>query len=123
MEVEVKKGEIRNCFPMVVSYCCNTSEAKSTSTVRHGAGKRNFCVRCRSTHEDRVRVRKRSSRLVAETIETRKEGVGKQVEAASWDGRGLTTGRRETWSRPAAFAVPAVSAGVAVFFCRQVRRR
>lgn len=45
-QVLFSSGESRNCFTMVVSYCCDILEAKNVSAVRHGAERYHPCVHC-----------------------------------------------------------------------------
>lgn len=94
-EAEVRDGEIHNSFPMVVSYCCDIPEAKDLSAVWHGAERRQPRVMCHSTNKDSVRGRKTSSRVVAETFDTRREVEERQRETVSLGKRGLSTRRHE----------------------------
>lgn len=48
-EVSFGGGETRNCFPMILSYCCDTPKAKDMSAVRQGAGRQLLCVRSHGT--------------------------------------------------------------------------
>lgn len=99
----MKDEEIRNCFPRILSYCCEISEAKSSTAARHGAQRRPTCVKYHSTSESKVRGANSSSRMVTETSSTTKKVVRKQKEAASLSERGRDTRRREMQSKVAAF--------------------
>lgn len=70
-EAEVKGEELRNCSPMILLYCCDVSEARNLSAVRHGARRPYPRVKCHSTCGDRMSDRKSSSQVVMETIDKR----------------------------------------------------
>lgn len=95
LEVKFRGGEIRSCFRMLLLYCCNITEAKDISGVRHGAGNRQPCVRCHRKYVGRVRGGKSSSRLVPATVNTRRKEREKQAEAAGLRGRGSSTRKQQ----------------------------
>lgn len=70
-EFKVKRGEVRNCFSIVMPYFCRTADAKNMAAVRYGAGKRLFCVSWHSTYKDTMINIKSSSRVVTESLDTR----------------------------------------------------
>lgn len=69
-EGSLEKGEFWECVPMIISYCSKVSEAKILPAPLHGAGGQHPCVRRQSTYENMIMGRKRSTRVVAETMET-----------------------------------------------------
>lgn len=82
-EIKVRGGEIGNCFPMIASYCCDIPESKNIFAIRQRAGRRQSCVVCHSTYEDRVRGKKISSRMVIKTKSTSRitEKSGQKLRA------------------------------------------
>lgn len=64
--------DTRKCFPMIVLYCCEISEAMDMSAVRHGSRIRPFCAKCHSRHETMVMGRESSGLVVAETTKMRR---------------------------------------------------
>lgn len=69
------------------------------SKVLHGAGRRKSCASCHSTNENWLGARKSSSRVVAETTDTKRKVVEKQAEAASLSGRGHSIRREKYGAR------------------------
>lgn len=94
-EVDVKRGEIHSCFPMISSYCCDFLEKKKTSAAWLGAGRGQPSNGFHGTYENKVRSRRNSSCVVGEMSDTRRKLVEKQAEAASLAGMGLSTTMRE----------------------------
>lgn len=64
-------GKARRFFPGLLSSCHDISEANGMSSTPHEANRYYSFVRCTVTFESMVHGRKRPSRLLAETIETR----------------------------------------------------
>lgn len=83
---DLKGGEMGDGFSTILWSCCDVPEAKYRSAVRNGAETRQPCVRRRDTYRGKVRNKKGSSRVVAETVDMRRKVVKKQSEAASLGG-------------------------------------
>lgn len=76
---------------MTGSYCYIISEADSRGVVRHGAGRQHPCVRCHGNFENMEMGRGSSSRVVAETKETRRTVTGLQEKTRKLAERGRST--------------------------------
>lgn len=73
-DVSLKGGKDWRCFPKLVSYCFDISEAKNMSSIRHGSGRYHPCMRCGISFEILVQNRKSPSRVLSATTETRSKG-------------------------------------------------
>lgn len=72
-EITLKEGNVWRCFSRVLPCCGDIIEAEGMSSVRHGAGSYHSCVRCTINIENMVHVKKRPSRMLAATAETRRQ--------------------------------------------------
>lgn len=88
-EIEVKHGVIHSCFPEKVSYCSSILKIEGVAAIWHGDTRRQSCVRCHSTYEDRVWGGNSSSRVVTEITDTTRKEREMQKETASLEGNGV----------------------------------
>lgn len=72
---------------MIMPYCWETPEAKDVFAARRGAGGEYFCARGRITYESILMCRKRSSRVMTETMKTQRKVKSLLVETISLLGR------------------------------------
>jgi len=70
--VKDKSGHVWNCFPKMVSYCCDIPEAKDMSGVKHGTLGLAPCIRCMSSATDFESIISRPKRDISRTVEARK---------------------------------------------------
>lgn len=85
----------------MVSCCCGILNAGNISADLSKAGRRQFCVKCHSIHENRGRGWKSPSRGVAEPTDTRKKIEKVQPKAASVSVMSRSTRRQEIQSKTA----------------------
>lgn len=114
IKVSLRSTTAWKCFPMVVPYCCDISEALITSAAHHGAGRQHLCTRCPNAYGNIVVGRDSLGGVVAETMETQKTKLKLQTEAVNLAGRGCSRTRwgRSGWEE--IFAVKALTREVAV---------
>lgn len=84
--LKAKVAEIRDCFFRILVYCCDIPAARGMSAAQQKARRQQLSIRRHSRSEERVRGRRRSSRVVVETTDTRRKIVEMRAEAASLEG-------------------------------------
>lgn len=87
---------------MAVSCFCHTSDAKGMWAGLYKAEKRQLCAGCRNRHQDTVMSENSSSRVVAESTDTRTKTGWKQAETVHRGGKSRSTRRRRMQSKIAA---------------------
>lgn len=93
-EVSSESGDTREFLPMKKAYYCNTSEAKDVPAVQHGTGRQRPCVRIHRAYDETVTGRESPSRVMAETMESRRRVKELHGEAGSLAGRDSSRKRR-----------------------------
>lgn len=71
-QVSLRSGETRRCVPVIVSYCCDTSNGKETSAARYGEGRLHGCFRYHSTYKNTMMGRENARHVMEETVRTRR---------------------------------------------------
>lgn len=98
-QVKTREGLEWKCVPLLVSYCCDISEGKDISAVRHGVAVRRPCVRCMVTGEDIIAGRRSDIRSMEDTRRVRRivcSGRDGSDERDRMSREGLVVGKRES---------------------------
>lgn len=83
-EVSPGRGETWKFISVILTNCCDIPETKDMSAALHGAGRQHLCFRCHSTLKNMVMVKKSSSPVVGETMETRRKVKNCKRRVGSW---------------------------------------
>lgn len=69
-EVRLKEENVWRCCLRVGLHCCDISETKDMSSIRHRAGRFHLCVRCMISFENMLHRRRRQNRVMEVTSGT-----------------------------------------------------